>query len=135
MSACWFAKLPDAGPCDGQLVRCHFVPKSLLKQRFKLGAVETAPGAWTAITRGTNMNFGFPVRSLNELIGDERIMEWGCGGPMGNAGHHGQFDNPAVNVLRVPRELLPLGVEEFAAELGMLPWLDRTYGELERSAA
>jgi hypothetical protein len=23
--ACWFADLPDAGPCDGGLVRCHLI--------------------------------------------------------------------------------------------------------------
>lgn len=47
---------------------------------------------------------------------------------MGNAGHHGQFkpDGP----LPIARDLLPDGLEEFAAELGLTWWLERTYGSL-----
>lgn len=52
----------------------------------------------------------------------------GCGGPWpGLAGHHGAFD---AYKLVVPREALPAAVEELAAELRMVFYLDRRYGVL-----
>lgn len=49
-----------------------------------------------------------------------------CGGPTGCGGHHGMLDQSRR--LRVPRDRLPVGVEEFAAEFGLGWWLDREYG-------
>lgn len=36
--------------------------------------------------------------------------------------------------LRIPREALPAGVEDFAAELGLEWWLERQYGSLVEAA-
>jgi hypothetical protein len=59
---------------------------------------------------------------------DERTWIWGCGGLTGIGGHHGQLDHSRT--LRVPREKLPPGLEDFAAEHGLTWWLDREYGPL-----
>ncbi len=60
------------------------------------------------------------------LPGSYRTWVWGCGGIMGNAGHHGMLDHSRT--LRVPREALPADVEEFAADHGLGWYLDREYG-------
>jgi hypothetical protein len=83
--------------CDGRLVRCHLIPKQLLKRE--------GHGA---------------------LRRDERTWVLGCGGPMGNAGHHGMFDTPRM--IRLPRAAIPPALEALAAELGLSWWLDREYG-------
>jgi hypothetical protein len=102
---CWFSMLPDAGPCDGRLVRCHLIPRQKIKRE----------------SRG-NLRADGTAASLN----DPRCWVWGCGGPMGLGGHHGQFkpDGPRL----IARHRLPPGLEEFAAELGLEWWLDYTYG-------
>lgn len=33
MTVCFFASLPGAGPCDGRLVKCHLIPRQLLKRK------------------------------------------------------------------------------------------------------
>lgn len=50
-------------PCLGRLVRCHVIPRQLLKRH----------------------GFG-------HLIPDRRTWVLGCGGPTGAQGHHGAFD-------------------------------------------
>lgn len=97
MPTCWFSMLPDAGPCEGRLVRCHLIPR----QKIRLEAALADPA-------------------------DPRCWVWGCGGPMGPGGHHGQFkpDGPRP----IARHRLPPALEEFAAELGLEWWLDYTYG-------
>lgn len=60
---------------------------------------------------------------------DERVWVWGCGGPTGVGGHHGKLDYSRT--LRIPRELLPPEVEDFAEEHEIQWWLDREYGERE----
>lgn len=111
---CWFASVPDAGPCDGPLVRCHLMPKHVLRQNFPKG---------------------FEGRALAVLQADPRSWVWGCGGSMGLGGHHGRLDTSRK--LRIPRNLIPAETEELAAELGLTPWLDREYGvpESEQEAA
>lgn len=117
--ACFFAGWPGAGPCDGRLTRAHLVPQQLLKrtwnQREDLREQAKAEG-----------------RTLREVLWDPRCWVPCCGGPMGNGGHHGMLDQSRK--LRIPREKLPPGVEEFAAELGLLWWLDREYGEAVSAA-
>jgi hypothetical protein len=110
---CWFAALPDAGPCEGRLVRCHLIPQQLIRREVRTLAALRDP-------RGE-----IPVR-LRAI--DPRCWVYGCGGAMGPGGHHGRFkpDGP----LPIPRRLLPAGLEKFAAELGLGWWLDRTYGEV-----
>lgn len=104
---CWFVQIPGAGSCDGALVRCHLLPKQLLRRRFP---------------------HGFQGRSLAQLQADPRSWVWGCGGTMGDGGHHGRLDTSRK--LKIPRVMLPAGVEEMAAELALTWWLDREYGEL-----
>lgn len=107
MPSCWLASLPGAGACDGRLVRCHLLPRQLLRRELgpKLGTV---------------------------AANDPRSWVWGCGGPMGASGHHGALDYSRS--LRVPREVLPVAVEALAAELDaehgtmLVAWLAREYG-------
>lgn len=100
MKRCWLAALPDAGPCDGRLVRCHLISQQVLRREVGRG--------W------------------RKVADDPRSWVWGCGGPTGVGGHHGRLDYSRS--LRIPRELLPPAVEELGAELGLGWWLDRTYG-------
>lgn len=60
---CWLAELPDAGPCDGRLRKCHLIPKQTIKREVGKAAM------W-----------------------DDRAWVWGCGGPTGIGGHHGMLD-------------------------------------------
>lgn len=119
--ACFLAAFARTA-CSGQLVRAHLIPKRLLKQ------------AW-AETHHEDLRNG--QRRLTgkqaDLIWDERSWVWACGGPMGNAGHHGELDH--ARSLRISRAALPPAVEELAAELDALlgremfgVWLDREYG-------
>ena len=99
---CWFRHhLTGIGPCQGSLFRCHLIPRQLLKRE-----------------------------GLEHLVDDPRTWVPGCGGPMGNAGHHGRLDSRGCNPLRIPRALLPASVEEFAVENGLTWWLAREYGEV-----
>ena len=94
---CWLARFAPATACSGRLVRVHLLPKQLLRRE------------------------GHDV-----LIPDPRTWVWGCGGPMGNGGHHGMLDQSRT--LRVPRGALPEELEALAGELGLTWWLEREYG-------
>jgi hypothetical protein len=96
---CWLAQFSDT-PCEGQLVKAHLLPRSLLKREARERA--------------------------DELINDPRSYVIACGGPTGIGGHHGQLDHSRI--LRIPRHMLPAGVEELAEELRLGYWLDREYG-------
>jgi hypothetical protein len=98
--ACWFAGLPDAGPCDGRLVRCHLIRRQVLRRELN------APPA---------------------VVDDPRCWVWGCGGPTGAAGHHGALDT--ARTLRVPRDRLPAAFVEFVEELWLGWWAEREYPE------
>jgi hypothetical protein len=100
-----------AGPCDGRLVRAHLIPAQLLKRETN-AAVRAR-----AMTQATQ----------DMLVWDPRAWVWMCGGPTGIGGHHGRLDYSRR--LRIPRHRIPPETEEFAAELGLGWWLDRTYGE------
>jgi hypothetical protein len=108
MPECFFASLPDAGPCDGRLVRCHLIPRQKIRREARALSGESL------------------ARVIDGLVRDGRCWVWGCGGPMGQGGHHGQFkpDGPRP----IPRHRLPPGLEEFAEETGLEWWLDYTYG-------
>jgi hypothetical protein len=98
---CWLATIPDSGACDGRLVRCHLLPQQLLRR-------ELGPRGW------------------RRVASDPRSWVWGCGGPVGCSGHHGALDYSRT--LRVPRVMLPAGLEVLAEDLGLSWWLDREYG-------
>jgi hypothetical protein len=57
---------------------------------------------------------------------DDRAWVWGCGGIMGDAGHHGAFDH--ARTIRIPRSALPAEVEMLAVDAGLMWFLDREYG-------
>jgi hypothetical protein len=61
---------------------------------------------------------------------DRRSWVWCCGGPTGIGGHHGMLDSSRT--LRVPRAAIPSATEQLALELGLMWWLDETYGERVR---
>jgi hypothetical protein len=84
--------------CDGRLRKAHLIRRQVLERE--------APDAdpW-----------------------DPRVWVFACGGPMGNAGHHGMLD-AGHRLLRIPRDAIPPGTEAFAAEHGLTWWLDREYG-------
>ena len=105
---CWFAaNVIACGPCDGQLVRCHLIPKQLLKREF--GKV-----------------LG------KKLAEDPATWVPGCGGPTGIGGHHGMLDQSRT--VRITRIELPDELELFAANHGLSWWLDREYGPREEAA-
>lgn len=125
---CWFHELPGAGRCDGSLVRCHLIPKQVLKREFPKGAF-WVNGQWAREypQPAHTGEVRIMARSLHALLNDRRVWVWGCGGAMGLSGHHGQVDGLS---LRVSRYSLPQALEEYAEELGLGWWLDRRYGPL-----
>jgi hypothetical protein len=58
---------------------------------------------------------------------DDRAWVWGCGGLMGASGHHGMFDY--AKTIRIPRSAIPSKTEALAYEVGLIWYLDRTYGK------
>lgn len=104
---CWIAmNVPGCGPCDGYLVRAHLIKKQTIRRE---------------------------VGPEHVYIWDDRVWVPACGGPTGVGGHHGQLD--FSRSLRIPRDAIPVMVEEFAAEHGLLWWLSREYGPREEMAA
>ena len=69
------------------------------------------------------------IQQYGGKVWDRRAWVWGCGGPTGMSGHHGMLDYSRT--LRIPRRCLPAGTEQFASELGLLWFLDRTYGPVD----
>ncbi len=131
MSACWFANLPgeSAGDCVGRLVRCHLIDQQQIRKAFPKGAI-WHDGRWISRLESrfiTDLPDKPLFRMPAELAQDPRSWRPGCGGLTGIGGHHGMFDQTAIRPLRVPRALIPVDVEEYAAELGLTTWLDRTY--------
>ena len=121
--ACFFAGRADAGPCQGQLVRGHLLPRALLKREYRYGAL-LENGRWRPLGRTEGMStLGY--RSLEELIDDERSWVPMCGGIMGDGAHHGAFDQ--ARKLRIAREDLPAEFIEYANELGLGWFVLRSY--------
>ena len=104
---CWFAQIPEAGPCDGELVRVHLIPRQTLRKEF-----------------GKTLG--------NKLAEDPASFVPGCGGPTGIGGHHGMLDSSRK--LRVPRELLPELFVKWCESLGLGWYIDREYGPEELAA-
>jgi hypothetical protein len=78
-----------------------------------------------------------PKQTIRREVGrehmwDDRVWVPVCGGPQGIGGHHGALDYSRR--LRIPRDRIPEMVEEFAAEHGLVWWLEREYGEREAAA-
>jgi hypothetical protein len=114
---CWLARFSEQ-PCDGQLIRAHLIPKQRIKREWMRRDVRVMASPKDKL-------------ALELAIWDQRVWVPACGGPMGNAGHHGAFDSKQ---LYVPRWALPPGVEEYAREYGLVWSLDRDYGVAEEVA-
>jgi hypothetical protein len=97
---CWFKDLPDAGPCDGRLVRCHLIRRQVLRHE---------------------------LNASRAVMDDPRGWVWGCGGITGAAGHHGAADWAGPGKLEIPHERLPVEFLAWVDELGLGWWIDRTY--------
>jgi hypothetical protein len=60
MPKCWFSMLPDAGPCDGRLVRCHLIPRQTIRRE-----------AVGALPRGVELRDGErPLDSIARTLAD-----------------------------------------------------------------
>jgi hypothetical protein len=116
--ACWLSRFSDE-PCDGQIVKCHLIPQQKLKRIWNevYHAKRLPTQMYPELSR-------WP--SLKHLLDDPATWVPGCGGPMGNAGHHGQLDHSRT--LRVPYARLPLQTIKLATDLMILPWLEQEYG-------
>lgn len=109
--ACWFSKLPDAGPCEGPtIIRAHLIPKQLMRREHP---------------------HGHNGRSVAVLHADPRGWRWACGGTLGLAGHHGALDSYKLSI---PRSMIPPETEAFAEELDLLWWIDKRYGPIRALA-
>lgn len=125
MGSCFFAGVRGAGPCSGRLVRAHLIPKQVIRREVVSARSKGPTGRWPIDTAQR--------AELARILWDERVIAPVCGGLMGNAGHHGALDT--ARTLRIARAELPEGVEFFAAEYGLLWWLDREYGEIPTRGA
>lgn len=124
--ACFFAGRPGAGPCDGELIRAHLIPKQRIKRE--------ARAARAAQRRGEELSparVALLARSIPLLVWDPRCWVPMCGGPMGQGGHHGAFDAGGVGKLVIARADLPPAVEEYAEQYGLGWSLDADYGPME----
>ena len=130
---CWLAQFTDT-PCDGALVRCHVLQRQWLRQEYPEGAV-WLEGTFTAVSARVLRRDHIAVEpavltmSLPRLENHPRLWEWGCGGAMGNGGHHGSFDGYK---LPVPRIGVCLDTRLFIARLGLTAkWeRDRRFSEV-----
>ena len=124
---CFLAQFSDK-PCDGLIRACHLISARRIKDHFPLGAWRWPEKPWVPVTRSDEL-LGFEdateVKTVDELVYDPRIGVSGCGGPMGNSGHHGALD--VARTLKVPREALPEGVTEYAREFGLTWFVDLEY--------
>jgi len=94
------------GPCAGRIDRHHVIPKGRIKAALKTKAYRQ----------------GWSKRQLAEAIRvaveDERVIAPAC------RRHHELWHNARY---RVPRSALPLEVEQFAKDYGLMSSLDRDY--------
>ena len=102
MPECFFHHL---GGCEGRLVKAHLIPKQRIKRE-----------RWSKL---------LPVSRRQSIIWDPRVWVPMCGGLTGIGGHHGAFD---AKQIRIRRDELPEGLEEFAREYGLAWSLERDYG-------
>ncbi len=121
---CFFEGWPGAGACDGRLVRAHLIPKQLIRREV-VTARTASSGRWPVTVDQR--------AELARILWDERAWVPMCGGRVGLSGHHGMLDQSRT--LRIPRDRLPAVLEEFAAEFGLVWWLDREYGAKPEVAA
>jgi hypothetical protein len=124
-----------AGPCSGVLIRAHLIPKQRIRREWPRGAFSPAGRApWVPLGQDQALEEAALVgraRSLAEITWDSRCWVPMCGGPMGNAGHHGMLDAGGVGRIKILRAWLPPELEEFAEEYGLGWSLEADYGPKE----
>lgn len=120
MIACFFDGWPNASPCDGQLIRAHLIPRQIIAKAVKTKRLAEL-SQMDMTRRECDQLIG---REVQSAYADYRSWVPCCGGLSGLGGHHGDLD---ACRLRIPREGLPEGLDSFAAEWGLTPWLERTY--------
>lgn len=102
-------------PCVGRLVRAHLIRQQVIENRIKTLAREQGKPPDLA------------VMACQHIIWHKAVWVWACGGEgYGSEGHHGMLDH--TRKLKLPRSAIPADCEQFAEELGLTWWLDRTYG-------
>lgn len=107
-----------AGPCSGVLIRAHLIPKQRIRR--EVITARSTGARWPANTAQRG--------ELDRILWDPRCWVPMCGGPMGNAGHHGMLDGRQLEIARAD---LPGELEEFAQEHGLEWSLERDYGPKE----
>ena len=105
---CFFAGLGGI-VCQGPTDLHHVIPRGTIKRRFPFGALEDG----TPATRLQQ-----PRTPQLDLIQDRRNLQPVC------RAHHANHHNARFSITR---ERLPESVEDFAAQFGFVPWLERTY--------
>lgn len=99
MKRCFFDGWPDAGPCDGRLIKAHLVKRQVLRREFD-------------------------KPTAKRLIASQDSWVWCCGGAVGLGGHHGRFDG---HRLRIPRHCLPVAFVDMMTAVDMDWYVDRYY--------
>ncbi len=108
MTTCSMAGL-GGFDCQGPTDLHHLVHRSVIKRRFPFGALEDGTPA-TRLQR--------PRTPQLDLLCDRRNLVSCC------RQHHANHHNARFTI---GREHLPES-EEFAAQFGFVPWLERSYG-------
>jgi hypothetical protein len=132
MPECWFKGLPDAGPCEGRLVKCHLVKQQVLKREGgsssaissrvrSFGTAEVSPSRGYGLA-GAVAVAGVPVAAAPR--DDPRTWVWGCG-----LSRAGRSSRPvqAGRAEGIPLSLLPEGFTRLMAELGLWWYVERTF--------
>lgn len=127
----WRKTLPPSSHlhCDGPLDAHHVLPKRLLKRVFPHGVYFAEGDGWRRTMPDQVGDYSIETgaaRSLGDLLNDGRNGIPVC------RRHHDLIENCAINLSRGE---LPHEVEEFAAELGLRWYLERTYREEEADVA
>ncbi|HEY4452355.1 MAG TPA: hypothetical protein VGN13_12270 [Solirubrobacteraceae bacterium] len=104
-ATCFLARFTDT-PCSGRLERCHLIARQTIKREVQLPEGDE--------------------RDFREILWDPRVWVPGC------VFHHGQLD--MARKIRLARGDLPVGVEEFACEFGLVWVLDRVFGPRKGAA-
>jgi hypothetical protein len=118
---CWIAahgihERGDMPPCEGPLVRCHLIPRQELRR------------IWNTYHHGIRRSEerrDLPTSTLTDLMWHPATWVWGCGGIMGNAGHHAMLDHSRT--IRIPRSAIPPETVAFAQGLDLEWFLERYY--------
>ena len=101
---CFLAAFSDV-PCDGRMEKAHLVRQQTIRKALRSKD---------------------DVEDARAIIWDPRVWRPAC------YRHHTMLDH--ARTLRIPREAIPAETVEYARELGLLWWVDRTYREREMLA-